>query len=319
MLSQPPQLRKLFNYYTLTALCMIGLIYHFHLVQDHLAVRIPEVSAIIPRNPNGIPKLLWYKLGPKGLSEEARNWTDSCIKGNPEYRAHFMMDESGDEYVRKTFAFRPDIVNTYLAFPIPIYKADMLRYLLLWDQGGVWSDLDVSCEGVPMDEWVPPKFQGKASLVVGWEFDAGHDEPYIRQFCSWTIMAKPRLPHMMQVVDDILEEVRAKTLEYNVPVENITLEMMGDVVDFTGPRRLTTGTFRSLAKRLNRTLDITETYKILKPRLYEDVLILPGHSFSALTNRYTPEEKSVLPPQLVTHHYSGSWKNDKGGELKRRK
>ncbi|NWN33545.1 hypothetical protein GY663_30675, partial [Klebsiella michiganensis] len=90
--------------------------------------------------------------------------------------------------------FRPDIVDTYLALPVPIFKADMLRYLLLWDQGGIWSDLDVSCESIPIEEWIPAEYQGKAALVVGWEFDAGWPEPYVRQFASWTIMAKPRLP-----------------------------------------------------------------------------------------------------------------------------
>ncbi|KAI1663214.1 hypothetical protein L13192_12738, partial [Pyrenophora tritici-repentis] len=46
-----------------------------------------------------------------------------------------MTDESSDDYVRTAFASRPDIVANYLALPIPIYKADFLRYLLLWDRG----------------------------------------------------------------------------------------------------------------------------------------------------------------------------------------
>jgi alpha 1,6-mannosyltransferase len=319
MLPRPPQLARILNYYTLIALCMIALVYHVLFIQGNLIVRIPGAPGAVQFNAHGFPKLIWYKLGPKGLSDEARNWTDSCIQTNPEYRAHFMTDESGDEYVRKTFAFRPDIVSTYLAFPIPIYKADMLRYLLLWDQGGTWFDLDVSCDDTPIDAWVPAEYREKASLVAGWEFDLGHDEPYVRQFCSWTFMAKPRLPHMMQVVDDILEEVRAKTAEHKVPVANITLEMMGDVVDFTGPRRLTTGVFRSLEKQLNKTIDVTQYHKIVEPVLVGDVLIMPSRSFSEVTNSYTPKQEAIMPPRLVTHHYAGSWKNDKGGEAKRRR
>ncbi|USP76605.1 glycosyltransferase family 32 protein [Curvularia clavata] len=323
MLPRPPQLAKVFNYYTLIALCTIGLVYHFVFIQGKFiaptsaTAEAPGASEALHHNRNGIPRLIWYKLGPKGISNEVRNWTDTCIKGNPEYQAHFITDESGDDYVRKTFAFRPDIVQTYLAFSIPIYKADMLRYLLLWDQGGIWYDLDVSCEGVPIDEWVPVEHQD-VSLVVGWEFDAGWPEPFRRQFASWTIMSKPRSSHMMQVVDDILDEVRQKTAKYQVPVEGLTLEMMGDVVDFTGPRRLTTSVFKSLEKE-QYTINTTEVHSIMQPVSIGDVLIMPGRSFAATANKYTPEQEALLPPQLVTHHYAGSWKNDKGGETKRRR
>ncbi|KAL6155713.1 hypothetical protein ACJBU6_05915 [Exserohilum turcicum] len=190
----------------------------------------------------------------------------------------------------------------------------MLRYLLLWDQGGIWSDLDVSCESIPIEEWIPAEYQGKAALVVGWEFDAGWPEPYVRQFASWTIMAKPRLPHMLQAVDQILERLREETAEHNVTIANVTLEMMGDVVDFTGPRRLTSGVFASLEKTLRQTIDTEKLKNLTEPRLVGDVLVMPGHSFAASSNTYPPELKAQLPPQLVTHHYAGSWKNDKGGE-----
>ena len=49
---------------------------------------------------------------------------------------------------------------------------------------------------------------------------------------------------------------------------------------------------------------------LLEPRLFGDVLILPGNSFGALQSNY-PKNQG---PALVTHHYAGSWKNDKGGE-----
>lgn len=38
----------------------------------------------------GIPKKIWYKLGPKGLSEEMKEWTASCIDQNPDYQAAFL-------------------------------------------------------------------------------------------------------------------------------------------------------------------------------------------------------------------------------------
>ncbi|KAJ6284672.1 glycosyltransferase [Bipolaris maydis] len=320
MLARPPQLSRALTYYALAALFTIGIVYHFVSLQDSFIARVPGLPGHAQQQEEEqqqaaeIPKLIWYKLGPNGLSDDARAWTDTCIKNNTGYKAHFLTDEDSDAYVRKTFAFRQDIVDTYLALPIPIFKADLLRYLLLWDQGGIWSDLDVSCKDTPIDEWVPASYKSSAAIVVGWEFDQGWPGKYVRQFASWTIMSKPRSPHMMQVVDDILETVRVETMEHGVGVQNVTLEMMGDVVDFTGPRRLTRSVFKSLEKQMNHTLDVSEFHEIFQPRLVGDVLIMPGQSFAASSNTYTAEQQKELPPQLVEHHYAGSWKNDKGGE-----
>jgi len=314
MLSRPLALSKVFNYHTLIAFCLVALGYHFFSIQDRFIARAPGVSAVEERS--GFPKLIWYKLGPNGLSDDTRNWTDSCIKNNPNYTAQFLTDESSDAYVRTTFAeSRPDIVDAYLALPVPIYKADFLRYLLLWDQGGIWSDLDVSCEeGVHIDEWVPAEYRDTAALVVGWEFDQGWPGEYVRQFASWTIMAKPRTAHMMQVIDDILQTLKDKTAEHHISVENATLDIMGDVVDFTGPRRLTRSVYTSLGNMLNRTVDAHDMMELVQPKLIEDVLVMPGRSFAASANKYNPEEEERLPPQLVTHHYAGTWKNKDGGE-----
>ena len=306
---------KFVSYQSLFALCVLLLIYQIYTIRSaHDDIALPIQETVQAPKYEGIPRVIWYKLGPRGLSEEARNWTDSCITSNPEYEAHFMTDESSDEYVRTAFASRPDIVNNYLALPVPIWKADLLRYLLLWDQGGIWFDLDVSCENIPIDDWIPSEYKANTSLVVGWEFDHGWPDNYLHQMEIWAIMAKPRSPHLMQAIDDVLEELAKKTAEHGVAVEDTTMEMMGDVVDFTGPRRLTYAVYKSLGAMVNRNLAGSDVEKLLQPKLVADVLFTPGRSFAPMTNRYSAEEEAVLSPQLVTHHYAGTWKNSHGGE-----
>lgn len=292
-----------------SAFFIFGLFYYLYIFGAQ-SVRAPHIQA----EPDEIPKKLWYKLGPKGLNSDMRNWTNSCISINPQYQAVFLTDEDADEYVKKSWASRADIVETYLGLSIPIVKADLVRYLLLFDQGGIWSDLDISCEGVPIDEWIPQQYKS-AGVIVGWEFDMGWGTSFIRQFASWTIMAKPKSPHMMQLIEDIMETLRNIREEHNVPVKDITLTMTGEIIDFSGPRRLTNSLIKSLGKSLNRTIDRDEISQILQPKSIGDVLILPGQQFSASANKYTPEELEKLPPKLVTHHYAGSWKNVEGGEV----
>ncbi|CAG8102149.1 unnamed protein product [Penicillium salamii] len=265
---------------------------------------IPRISAPIP------PKL-WYKTGPKGLSDQSESWLRECLHKNPMHDTQILTDETGDEYVSLHYAHRPDIVYTYLGLQIPILKADFLRYLLLFAEGGVWSDLDVSCE-VPIAEYVAREYRhADVGLVVGWEFDVGWGDNFIRQFASWTIMARAGCVHLGVVIDEIVAAVRSKALVWGVGVEGLTIEMVGDIIDLTGPRRLTGGVLRSLEKIRNEAVDMQSISSLMEPVLVEDVLILPGFAFAASSNNYINGSGVAL----VTHHYAGSWKNHHGGEM----
>ncbi|CZR58328.1 related to alpha-1,6-mannosyltransferase [Phialocephala subalpina] len=259
-----------------------------------------------------IPEKIWYKLGPRGLTQQAREWINSCLDKNPAYESEFLTDLSGDAYVKEKFAHRPDIVEAFLALQFPILKADFLRYLLLFNEGGIYSDLDVSCEDTPIRDWIPAQYKEDASVIVGWEFDVGWGDSFVRQFATWTIMARPRSPHILMVLDDILEALREKTEEHNVTIANMTWTMVGDVVDFTGPRRMTRSILKSLKATLGGKFDERSIAALYEPKLVGDVLILPGYSFALSSNHYKPEDKQG--PALVTHHFDGSWKNDHGGE-----
>ncbi|KAL2019168.1 hypothetical protein VTK56DRAFT_10040 [Thermocarpiscus australiensis] len=221
-----------------------------------------------------------------------------------------MTDSLADMYVQDKFGVsHPDLVEIYLGLTVPILKADLLRYLVLFSEGGVYCDLDVSCH-VPISEWIPPQYNGEVSVVVGWEFDVGWPGPFTHQFATWTIMAKPGSPHLWTVIQDIVQSFQDKMKEKKVSVGELTLEMLGDV-DVTGPRRFTRGVLKSMGEAFGTTLQEVEV--IFEPKLAGDVLILPGYAFAASANHYDKDMK--LPPPLVTHHYAGTWKNEKGGEM----
>ncbi|KAH8908311.1 hypothetical protein BR93DRAFT_876274 [Coniochaeta sp. PMI_546] len=242
-----------------------------------------------------------------------RQWTESCINNNPAYRLEYMTDHSADDYVKQTFAAHPDIVNTYLSLSVPILKADLLRYLILFAEGGVYSDLDVSCEGTPIEQWVPSEYENDAALVVGWEFDAGWGQNFVRQFATWIIMAKPGLPHMWMVIEDVIQGLHDMAVHNNVTLSGLKHSMVGDVCDVTGPRRFTRSILKSLSSSVEGQIYEQSLSNLRKPRLVGDVLILPGYAFAASTNHY--HEKETLGPVLVTHHYASTWRNELGGEL----
>lgn len=228
-----------------------------------------------------------------------------------------MTDTSADQWVREKYAHRPDILESYLNLTIPILKADFLRYLLLHEEGGIWFDLDVSCE-VPIDDWVPAQYQSNTSLLVGWEFDMGWGYEIIHQLESWSLAAKPKLPHMMMAIEGISQDLHRIASDKETTIGGITLSMVGDVVDFTGPRRLTRSIFKGIQQGfgLNDIEFVTlekSTWFIREPKMLGEVLVLPGFSFASSMNTY--EGTEAVGPSLVKHHYAGSWKNDHGGEV----
>lgn len=195
---------------------------------------LPSDSSPSPPTTTDIPEKLLYKVGPKGLNKELRSYTNSCIANNPTFRSEFLIDTSGDQFIRDHFADRPDILNGFLAINIPIIRADILCYLVLYQYGGVWNDLDVSRQ-VPISEWIPENYKADASIVVGMELDV---DIWTRQFATWTIMAKPKSPHPLTVVEDCLEGLLSKSNELDVGMQDLRPDMIGDIVDVSGPRRL---------------------------------------------------------------------------------
>lgn len=236
---------------------------------------------------------------------------NTCLEQNPAFEHEIITDSSADAYVIERFAHRPDIAETYLALTIPILKADLLRYLLLFADGGLWSDLDVSCKGIPIHDWIPEEYKKNASLVVGWEFQTVNDQE-MREFTSWMIMAKPGLRHMSMVINDTMEALHKKAEDNDVPLSDLTMAMVGDIVWLTGPMAMSRSIIKSLGiEKLN--INYGTTPYVFEPQLFDDVLILPGYSFSASLQDYKDDEHPG--PTLVTHHFMGSWKNDDGGEV----
>nr|AAK54761.1 putative mannosyltransferase [Paracoccidioides brasiliensis] len=304
MLPRQPSMFKLF---TLISLILVGTISIFS-YKNRTALTSRNVTSFKnflsspSTSSKPIPEKIWYKLGAKGISPKIQEWTATCISKNPTYVTEFLTDDSADEYVKIHFSHRPDIVDTYLSLPIPILKADMLRYLLLIAEGGVWNDLDITCGDIPIRDWIPEQFKKDANLVVGWEFDVGWGESFIRQFTSWTIMARPGSKHLEMVVHDILDAIDKTKKKHKLPkTTGLQLQMLGDIVDYTGPRRLTRSIFKSLSEDLGGEVNAGNASNLLSPKLLGDVLILPGFSFASSTNKYEgvkgPDGKDFVPGQ----------------------
>lgn len=280
------------------------------------ATTIPTAPGTIP----GIPGKVWQSAKDRIFTKDEQTIIDSWLEKNPSFRYELLTDQSADNYVITRYnETRPDIVTLYTGLSIPILKADLLRYLILLSDGGIWSDIDVTCE-VDVGHWLPADMYRTApdiSLVVGLEFDIAADgpRPVYSQLTNWVFAARPGSPHLLYVVNSIVKGLYDIAEENSVQPSGITLDMISDVVDVTGPKIMTLGIVESLGQLLGRTVDDRDIAGNKKPHLVGDVLVMPGAAFAALQNGFPKDQ--VEP--LVSHHYAGSWKGPADEARERRK
>ncbi|KAL4786283.1 hypothetical protein BJX76DRAFT_321930 [Aspergillus varians] len=252
------------------------------------------------------PAKIWHKCGPKGVAENAQKLIDLWLEKNPNYRHELLTDSSADQYVREKYADWPDVLETYMALTVPILKADFLRVLILYADGGIWSDLDVSCD-IPVSGWIPEKYTKDTAhpvnVVVGIEFDGW-------QFASWTVMSKPHLQHFKAVIEYVMKQLRAQAIEHHVSLSALTKPMIDEVVAVTGPQAITMALLKSVSDEIGRQVTKQDVLHLKEPKLIGDILVLPQAAFAALQGGL-PKDQG---PYLVSHQYAGSWKNDAGGE-----
>jgi Glycosyltransferase sugar-binding region containing DXD motif len=99
----------------------------------------------LPPRPTRFPKKIWqtWKVDPLGFEERdltcARTWTQK----NPGHRYEVLTDNNDLYYVETHFGpegiNRSDIVDVYRALTAKIIKADLLRYLVMYVEGGIYG------------------------------------------------------------------------------------------------------------------------------------------------------------------------------------
>lgn len=217
-----------------------------------------------------------------------------------------------DAFVEANFADNERLLNAYHNLTNMGMKSDLLRYLLLHVEGGVYSDIDTVAIR-PVDAWIPRNMRDRVKLVVGIEFDK-RDGPnwgdilHDLQFCQWTIAAAPGHPVFMKMVDRILDSLDEMSASHGVPVSEI-VPSSTEVMNSTGPAAWTDVVFETLQgfdPSLNETKDLSF---MDQATLLGDILVLTidgfgmGQQHSASTN-----DGSTPASALIKHQFWGSWR-----------
>lgn len=134
---------------------------------------------VATESPDLIPSKIWQifltprdvATGQTGdINHEKLGDTASWIAMNPDHQYTLMSLNAADRFVKNNFASNWTVRRTYQQLRNPGLKSDLLRYLILSAEGGVYTDTD-TLAFQPVDRWVPKEFRDRARVVVGIEFD----------------------------------------------------------------------------------------------------------------------------------------------------
>ncbi|KAI9150565.1 glycosyltransferase family 32 [Paramyrothecium foliicola] len=248
-----------------------------------------------------------YHIDPKAL-EDAPTW----LALNPDYQFTLVGSKGADEFLHRHYAERPEVINAFNDMVNTGMKSDLLRYLLLSVEGGVYSDTDTIARRA-IDEWVPKHLRKKVRMVVGIEWDrqdAGPVDtiPYFVQFCQWTIAAAPGHPVFDKMIDRVLLGLDALTKKHNKPVNKIQPEYF-DVLNTTGPPAWTSVVFQQLQEYDPSLKDTEDLSRMKEPRLIGDILVLAIDGFGMGQRHSGSTHDGSIPDQaLISHRFRGSWK-----------
>lgn len=243
---------------------------------------------------DAFPKKIWqsWKLDPLNFEKRdfntARTWTSI----NPGYRYEVLTDHNALVYVEEKFGpsgfNRPDIIELYRTVQATIVKADLLRYMIMYAEGGVYADIDVEALK-PVDRFIPARYNpDDIDMVIGVEIDQPEfrDHPILGQkcmsFCQWTFMCRPRLPVMLQLVENIKTWLSDIAAQQQVPISDVTLDFDA-IISGTGPSAFTAAVLAEMNKDRANNEEITwsQFHAMDESRIVSRVLVLDVEKFAA--------------------------------------
>jgi alpha 1,6-mannosyltransferase len=254
------------------------------------------------------PTKIWqsWKDDSENPTERTAGYPHQWRAMNPDWRYERLTDHNMDAYVRGRFE-EGRIVDVFTSLHDPILRADLLRYLLVLEEGGVWADIDVR-PLQPVSKWIPEQHRDKVNLVVGIEADHHKKSvlpgvsPHSVALAQFTILAKPGHPAIRVLVERVLDNLES-LMTARTPGGKITFN---DVMTTTGPFAFTQALMDYFKNVTGVVHNGDEMDSLAEPRLIGDVLVLPKDSFGWLPQEHTREKDD--PAVLVEHLFISSWR-----------
>tara|TARA_R100000908_G_scaffold52855_1_gene28195 strand:+ start:5163 stop:5960 length:798 start_codon:yes stop_codon:yes gene_type:complete len=144
------------------------------------------------------------------LKEGQDSWKKHEAKG---FNYHFYNDQECDSFIKEHFN---DIYDAYQKLPIPVMKADLWRYCVVYHYGGIYADADTYCNIRDLNK-----------IFIKDKQFVGTIEDNLITFCNWIFATPAKSPFLKEVIDLSVQRIRSCD---NFQVEHITHYLTGPAV-----------------------------------------------------------------------------------------
>ena len=190
-----------------------------------------------------------------------------------------------------------------------IVWAELLCYLTLYRDGGIYSDIDMR-EIRPIETWIPDNYKGWVNVVIGLEID----EPGTMwldwadnfAFCQSTMMASPGHRIYKILIDSIIRNLGEAARIQSANLAELDLSFQ-DVLHITGPVAFTGAVFEYLTVTVGEPITRANFSGIDTPKRVADVLVMPTVAFVP-GQQHSKSGSAKDKEALVEHFGMGSWR-----------
>lgn len=230
-------------------------------------------------------------------------------------RYEVITDASDMTYIEQHFGLdgfnRPDIIDFYRSINLPIIKADLLRYMIMYAEGGIYADIDVEAMK-PFHRFFPERHDEQDfDIIVGVEVDEPgfRDHPVLGQksqsFCQWTIISRPQQPVMLRLIENIMVWFRNIAKQQGVPLSQVELDF-DQVISGTGPSAFTSALLDEMNKQTRgKKVTWDMFHEMDESKVVGRVLVLTVEAFCA-GQGHSNSGNHGSQRALVKHHYHAS-------------
>ena len=247
-----------------------------------------------------------------GIKDTSRAMT--WLGQNPGMRYEVITDYSDKTYIQQFFGphglDRPDIVNFYNKIELPIIKADLLRYMIMYAEGGIYADIDVEAIK-PFHRFFPERHHEEdIDIIVGIEIDQPQykDHPILgdksMSFCQWTIISKPGHPVFLRLIENIMKWFTRIAKDQGVPLNQVELDF-DQVISGTGPTAFTKALLAEMSKETKSKVEWDTFHRLDESKVVGRVLVLTVEAFCA-GQGHSDSGNHGSRGALVRHHYHAS-------------
>lgn len=232
-----------------------------------------------------IPKIIHQTWKTKNLPVDFAKYSSTWKNLYPEWDYKLYDDNDCLSIVEKYF---PQYLDTYLNLPSPVMKADMFRYMILYQFGGLYADIDAEALK-PIDNLISKD----DSMIVGVEIDFDnlafskfnplyknyykkHNIP--KQYVQYVFLSEPKNPILYQILEYIKEKSHKSGISHT------------DTFLTTGPAVFSHIVHNNIDK-----------IKVLDVKKFNGV--------TSIINRYIMGNNKPDKENYLVHHEAASWKN----------